>query len=94
MKTPLLAIAALLVAFPEVASAQPPPVLTGVVTTRDDGLSLPGATVAIEALNLSSAADSEGRYTLTLPAEAVGQGYEVKVTAAGSPSAAGPGSSG
>ena len=51
--------------------------------TRDDGLSLPGATVAIEALNLTATTDGEGRYTLTLPADAAGQTYEVKVTAAG-----------
>ena len=83
MKTPSLAVAALLVAFPLIASAQSAPVLTGVVTTRDDGLSLPGATVAIEALSLSATTDSEGRYTLALPADAAGQTYEVKVTAAG-----------
>ena len=83
MKTRLLAVAALLLLFPLAAAAQQPPVLTGIVTTRDDGLSLPGATVAIEALNLSATTDSEGRYTLALPAEAVGQSHEVKVTAAG-----------
>jgi iron complex outermembrane receptor protein len=83
MNTRFLAVAAILVAFPSIASAQQGPVLTGVVTTRDDGLSLPGATVAIEALNLSATTDSEGRYTLTLPADAAGQSYEVKVTAAG-----------
>ena len=83
MKTPLLAAAGLVLALPVLASAQQPPVLTGVVSTRDDGLSLPGATVAIDALSLTATTDSEGRYTLTLPAEAVGQAHEVKVTAAG-----------
>jgi hypothetical protein len=83
MKTPLLAAAAAVLAFPLMASAQQGPVLTGVVTTRDDGLSLPGATVAIVALNLSATTDDEGRYTLTLPADAAGQTHEVKVTAAG-----------
>ena len=42
-------------------------VLKGVVTTRDDGLSLPGATVAIDALKLEVTTDAEGRYSLTLP---------------------------
>jgi iron complex outermembrane receptor protein len=78
-----LAVAAFLCAFPLIAAAQQTPALTGVVTTRDDGLSLPGATVAIEALSLTSTTDSEGRYTLTLPADAAGQTYEVKVTSAG-----------
>ena len=84
MKTPaaLLAVA-FAVAIPGAAAAQPAPVLSGVVTTRDDGLSLPGATVAIEALSLAATTDAEGRYTLALPAEAVGQSYEVKVSAAG-----------
>jgi iron complex outermembrane receptor protein len=82
MKSGSLAIA-FLVVFPLTASAQQPPTLTGVVTTRDDGLSLPGATVSIEALTLSATTDNEGRYTLTLPADAAGQTYEVKVTSAG-----------
>src|SRR5687767_6095833 len=78
-----LAVAAFLCAIPLIAAAQQTPALTGVVTTRDDGLSLPGATVAIEVLNLTSTTDNEGRYTLTLPADAAGQTYEVKVTSAG-----------
>lgn len=67
------------------ARAQAPagPGLSGVVTTRDDGLSLPGATVAIESLSLSATTDAEGRYSLALPAEAVGQTLEVKVSSAG-----------
>ena len=83
MKPRFLAVAAFLVVFPLAASAQPPVVLTGVVTTRDDGLSLPGATVTIAVLNLSATTAADGRYTLTLPPEAVGQSYEVKVTSAG-----------
>jgi iron complex outermembrane receptor protein len=82
MKTRLL-VALFVVLSPLIASAQQAPSLTGVVTTRDDGLSLPGATVSIEALNLSATTDSEGRYTLNLPADAAGQSYEVKVTSAG-----------
>ena len=35
--------------------------LTGKVTTRDDNLPLPGATVAVEALNLTATTDVEGR---------------------------------
>jgi iron complex outermembrane receptor protein len=83
MNPRVVAVAALLLAFPLAASAQQAPVLEGVVTTRDDGLSLPGATVAIEALNLSATTAADGRYNLALPPEAVGQSYDVKVTAAG-----------
>ena len=71
MKTPSLAAVALLLAFPLVASAQQAPVLTGVVTTRDDGLSLPGATVAIEALN---ALRDDGRRGALHPHPAPGGG--------------------
>ena len=81
MKTPLAAVLALALAVP--ALAQEPLTLSGVVTTRDDGLPLPGATVAIESLSLSAVTDSEGRYTLTIPPDSVGQTLEVKVTAAG-----------
>ena len=81
MKT-LATLFALLLAVPA-AFAQAPATLTGVVTTRDDGVALPGATVAIESLGLSATSDAEGRYTLALPAEALGQTLEVKVTASG-----------
>jgi len=65
MKKTLLVLLVLLV-LPGAVLAQEM-VLTGVVTTRDDGLSLPGATVSIEALKLSATADAEGRYSITLP---------------------------
>ena len=47
------------VALPLSAAAQDM-VLTGVVTTRDDGLPLPGATVSIDSLKLSATADATG----------------------------------
>jgi len=73
----------LALALPVVSMAQEM-ILTGVVTTRDDGLSLPGATVAIEALNLSAVTDAEGRYTLTLPAgTSTTTALEVRVTSTG-----------
>lgn len=66
MKRTLTMVLAIL-AFPASSSAQQS-VLTGVVTTRDDGLSLPGAVVSIDSLKLSSTTDASGRYTLNLPA--------------------------
>jgi iron complex outermembrane receptor protein len=82
MRTTLLSVAiALALAAP--AAAQEGTVLTGKVTTRDDNLALPGATVAVEALNLSATTDADGRFTLTLPADQAGKTVEVKVTSGG-----------
>ena len=73
----------LMVVLPFAAVAQDM-VLTGVVTTRDDGLPLPGATVAIDALKLSTTTDAGGRFTLTLPpGTPADQPLEVRVSAAG-----------
>ena len=59
-------------------------VLTGVVTTRDDGVPLPGATVSIDALKLSATTDDAGRFTLTLPAgTSTEQPLQVRVSAQG-----------
>ena len=81
-------VARLLVALallsPALAYAQEPTVVTGRITTRDDGLPLPGATVAIPTLKLSAMTDSDGRYRLTVPAaQAKGQEVELSVTFAG-----------
>jgi iron complex outermembrane receptor protein len=69
--------------FTDVARSQEM-VLTGLVTTRDDGLSLPGATVLIEALKLEATTDAEGRYRLTLPpGTSTTIALEVRVTSSG-----------
>jgi iron complex outermembrane receptor protein len=68
---------------PSIGAAQEGPALTGVVTTRDDGLPLPGATLSIDALALSAVTDAEGRYTLELPRAALGRTVDVRVTAPG-----------
>ena len=73
----------LVVVLPFAAVAQEM-VLTGIVTTRDDGLPLPGATVAIDSLKLSTTTDAGGRFTLTLPpGTPADQALEVRVSAAG-----------
>jgi iron complex outermembrane receptor protein len=82
MRKPLPFAAALLLAAPVLVHAQDT-VLTGRVTTRDDGLPLPGATVAVAALNLTALSDAEGSYTLTIPASAAGQTVEVAASAPG-----------
>ena len=76
-------LAGLAVLLPVLAVAQDAPVLTGVVTTRDDGLALPRATVSIDALKLSTTTDEAGRFTLTLPADAAGRTFELRVSAPG-----------
>jgi iron complex outermembrane receptor protein len=59
-------------------------VLTGVVTTREDGAPLPGATVSIDSVGLSATTDAAGRYTLTLPAGTpTDKPLEVRVSAQG-----------
>src|SRR5882672_685669 len=64
--------------------AQEATVLTGHVTTRADGLPLPGATVSIPSLNISAVTDQEGRYTLSIPANDVkGQLVEIQTTFSG-----------
>ena len=69
---------------PAIAYAQEPTVVTGRITTRDDGLPVPGATVAIPTLKLTALTDSDGRYQLTVPAaQAKGQEVELSVTVAG-----------
>jgi iron complex outermembrane recepter protein len=79
----LVLVLFVLLALPAVSLAQDM-ILTGIVTTRDDGLSLPGATVSIDSLKLSATTDAEGRFTLSLPAgTAAGTPLEVRVSAAG-----------
>jgi iron complex outermembrane receptor protein len=62
------------------ALAQQPTVISGTVTTRADGLSLPGAEVTLPDLGLSTTTDTAGSYTLTVPAErAQGQTVALQV---------------
>jgi iron complex outermembrane receptor protein len=69
-------------------AAQDATVITGQVTARQDGLSLPGATVAIPALKLSATTDQEGRYRLVVTArQAKVETVELRVTFTGMQSA-------
>jgi iron complex outermembrane receptor protein len=82
MKRVIKAFLAMLL-LPGAAMAQDM-VLTGTVTTKDDGLSLPGATVSINALKLSATTGPDGKYTLNLPAGTpTTTALDVRVTAAG-----------
>lgn len=55
--------------------------IRGQVTTRDDGSALPGATVSLSEVNLSTVADDQGRYSLTVPSDSV-RGQTVDLTVA------------
>jgi iron complex outermembrane recepter protein len=69
--------------IPAAAAAQDA-VVSGVVTTRNDGLAVPGATVSIRSLNLSTTTTQDGRYTLSVPAARVrGQSVELQVSFSG-----------
>src|SRR5713226_8126059 len=70
-------------AFAGPARAQDATVIAGQVTTKDDGLSLPGATVSIPALNVSAVTDAEGRYVLPLPPGKTAGTVELRITFAG-----------
>jgi iron complex outermembrane recepter protein len=69
----------LLAVFPAVG--QEPTVISGQVLSAADGQPLPGAAVSIPELGLETVADTEGRYTLTIPAgSAQGQTVEVRAS--------------
>lgn len=58
--------------------------IRGRVTIAADGSALPGATVSIDSLNLSTVTDGQGRYELTVPAaQATGQSVRLAVTMQG-----------
>ncbi|HWM90856.1 MAG TPA: TonB-dependent receptor [Thermoanaerobaculia bacterium] len=61
-----------------VALAQEPAVISGQVTSAADGSPLPGATVTVPALGLTTTTDEDGRYTLTVPP---GSGPAVEIQA-------------
>ena len=61
--------------------------ISGTVTTRADGLSVPGAVVSVVGSNASASTDASGRYMLQLPRAAVREGrIRVKVDVPGLPS--------
>ncbi len=68
------------------ASAQDVTLVSGVVTTKADGLSMPGATVSVVGSDLSAVTDAAGRYTLSVPKSALRGGkLELRVSAPGLP---------
>jgi iron complex outermembrane receptor protein len=70
----LLALAALPLA------AQEEIVVSGVVTSAEDGTPLPDATVSIPALGLDTTTGPDGRYSLAVPPQAQGQTVEMRAS--------------
>jgi iron complex outermembrane receptor protein len=68
------------------ATAQTPVTITGTVTTRADGMSVPGATVSLVGTNLSATTDSGGRYSIEVPAAVARAGrVQLRIEALGLP---------
>src|SRR5215210_3343307 len=61
------------------ALAQQSATIRGRVTIAGDGSALPGVTVSIDDLNLSTVTDAQGRYELNVPAGQL-HGQSVKVS--------------
>ena len=66
------------------ASAQDVLTVSGVVTTRADGVAVPGAVVTVAGSAATATTDATGRYTLKVPRTAVqGERIELRVAAPG-----------
>ncbi len=75
---------AILVALSASVYAQQSATVHGRVTIAADGSALPGASVSIDTLNLTTVTDRAGQYTLTVPAsQAHGQSVKLSVTMQG-----------
>ena len=82
----LPAFVALLTLCSASLAAQTPATVTGVVTTRADGLSVPGATVSLVGANVSVTTDTTGRYTIEVPSAMARAGrVQLRVEALGLP---------
>ena len=76
----------ILLAVAGAAAAQDAIAVSGTITTRADGLSVPGARVSIVGADASATTDANGRYTLTAPRSAVRNGrIQLRVDALGLP---------
>src|SRR3954452_21753776 len=66
------------------AMAQAPSILTGTVTTRADGLPVPGAVVSLVGTDVMTTTDADGKYRLEIPSAFARTGtVQIKVDALG-----------
>jgi iron complex outermembrane receptor protein len=61
------ALVGLILLFSPTLGAQAPVTVSGAVTTRADGMSVPNATLSLVGSDLKTTTDNEGRYTLEIP---------------------------
>jgi iron complex outermembrane receptor protein len=61
----------LIVVAADVVSAQQVLTISGSVTTRDDGVAIPGAVVSVVGADVTTHTDEAGRYTLQVPRSAI-----------------------
>lgn len=81
-----MCVVMLLLVVARAAIAQDLLTISGVVTTRADGMPVPGATVSIVGADASATSDASGSYTLQAPrARAAGNRIQLKVSALGLP---------
>jgi iron complex outermembrane receptor protein len=82
----LLCVWLLCSAFGRVAAAQDLISISGAITTRVDGLPVPGAVVAVNGTDVTATSEASGRYVLQVSREAVRDGrIQLKVDALGLP---------
>lgn len=82
----VLSIFAVFAVFCTAAAAQPPATITGIVTTKADGLAVPGATVSLVGTDVTVTTGNDGRYTLEVPPGFVRAGkVQIKIDALGLP---------
>jgi len=62
-----IAILGLCALFSVGLAAQTPTAITGVVTTKADGLPVPGATVSLVGSDVTATTDNDGKYRLEVP---------------------------
>src|SRR5262245_18258034 len=84
MRRPLLA-SVLIEAAAGIASAQEGLTVSGSVTTRVEGLAIPGAVVSIVGTDVTTTTDATGKYTLQLPFVVRGDDLQLKVDGLGLP---------
>src|SRR4051812_21297826 len=77
MRKPASVFAVLFLLAAAVVFGQGSTTIKGRVTASSDGAPLPGVTVSIDELHISTVTDADGRYTLTAPAT----GRDVKISA-------------
>jgi iron complex outermembrane receptor protein len=69
-----------------IASAQDTLTISGSVTTRTDGLAIPGAVVSVVGLDVTATTDAAGKYTLRVARAAIlGRSLQLKVDGLGLP---------